>query len=83
MTSKNFNWHKNWHREGARLIHISGLAFEVTKGDGYTDIIATGDTLEAWQAFELARGVPLHDLAERAKRLNREAAEWHSRNPAG
>lgn len=80
MTGKHFNWHKSWHREGARLIHSSGLAFEIIKGDGYTDIVAVNDTLEAWQAFELARGVPLHDLVERAKRLNREAAEWHGRN---
>lgn len=77
MTSKHFNWHKNWHLEGAKLIHVSGLAFEVRKGDDYTDVVAVSETLQAWQAFELARGVPQHDLVARAKRLNREALEFY------
>ena len=34
------------------------------------------DTLEAWGAFELARGVPLHDQLARLQRLLKEASQW-------
>lgn len=73
MTSKHFNWHKAWHRQGARLVHDSGLAVE------YDDVLGwctTDDTSEAWSAFELARGVPLHDQPARLQRLLKEAAQW-------
>ena len=39
------------------------------------------ETLEEFQAFELARGVPVHDLAQRMIRLAREAGDWLARNP--
>lgn len=78
MTGKRYNWHKAWHRQGARIVHESGLAFEM---DAVLGVMTCDDTLEAWQAFEAARGVPVHDLIERIKRLAKEAAEWHERNP--
>ena len=31
--------------------------------------------------YELARGVPVHDLAQRLIRLAREAGQWLERNP--
>ncbi len=78
MTGKNYNWHKAWQRlSSGRLRHISGAEFIVTPGDGFTDINAAPETLKEYQAYELARGVPLHDLAKRLMRLAREAGEWH------
>ena len=68
----------SWHREGALLVHDSGLAVEYDEDLGWS---ATDDTAEAWAAFEQARGVPLHDLPARMQRLCREAAEWARRNP--
>ena len=81
MTGKHRNWHKAWRREGDRLVHISGAVFVIKRGDGYTDIDAAPETLAEYQAFELARGVPVHDLAQRLIRLAREAGEWLERNP--
>lgn len=82
MPSKNKNWHKAWERlPSGRLRHTSGAEFVVVHGDGYTDIKASPETLGAYQTSELARGVPLHDLAERLQRLAKEAAQWHKSNP--
>ena len=78
MTGKHRNWHKAWRREGARLVHESGLAVEFDDDLGW---FSTDDTTEAWSTWEMARGVPLHDLQARLQRLIREAAEWHQRNP--
>lgn len=73
MTGKNYNWHKAWRREGDRLVHLNGAAFEYDDALGWR---ACGDTLKAFQAHELMRGVPVHDLAKRLIRLAREAGEW-------
>lgn len=81
MTSKHFNWHKEWRREGIRLIHTSGAQFTMVRGDGYTDFRVAPETLSEFQKHEIARGVPVHDLAKRLTRLAREASEWHERNP--
>lgn len=78
MSGKHRNWHKAWHREGARLLHDSGLAVEYDEMLGWC---TTEETTEAWAAFELARGVPLHDLTARLSRLIKEAEEWNARNP--
>lgn len=78
MSGKHKNWHKAWRRDGARLLHESGLAVE------YDDVLgwcSTEDTTEAWSSFEIARGVPLHDLTARLNRLIKEAQEWNTRNP--
>lgn len=81
MTGKNFNWHKAWRRDGQRLIHASGAQFIIKCGVGHTDYNADPETLDEFQKNELARGVPVHDLANRLIRLAREAAEWNERNP--
>lgn len=82
MGGKHKNWHRAWSRlPNGRLRHISGAEFVVSPGDGYTDIDAVPETLAEYQAFELARGVPAHDLAQRLIRLAREAGEWLERNP--
>jgi len=81
MTSKNKNWHRAWSRlPNGRLRHISGAEFIVERGDGFTDINAAPETLEEYQRYELARGVQVHDLAQRLIRLAREANEWILRN---
>jgi len=82
MTGKRYNWHKAWRWQDQRLVHDSGIQFIATRCDGYTDINAAPDTLEAFQAFEMARGVPLHDLAARLQRITKEAAKFyeHSKN---
>ena len=82
MTNKNFNWHKAWQRlPSGRVRHISGLEYTVERGDGFTDINTAADTLDQYQAFELARGVAPHQMIERILRLNKEAARWHEANP--
>lgn len=78
MTGKHHNWHKAWRKDGARLVHDSGLAVEYDEELGWC---STDDTSEAWSAFELARGVPLHDLQARMQRLLREASEWRADGP--
>jgi hypothetical protein len=80
MTSKHFGWHKGWRREGDRLLHISGIAFIVERGDGYTDVNIDQSTLAEFQAFEKARGVTLPDIVKRLQRLNWEAVEWRTKN---
>ena len=82
MTGKNHKWQSAWSRlpEGS-VRHESGLTFAVVPGDaGGPDLRATRESLDAWQRHELARGVPLHDLAKRGQRLAREAGEWHVKN---
>jgi hypothetical protein len=82
MSGKHKNWHKGWTRlPNGRLRHISGVEFTVESGEGFTDINAADDTLAEFQVFELARGVPVHDLAQRLMRLAREAGEWLQTNP--
>ena len=82
MTGKHRNWHRAWSRlPNGRLRHISGAEFMVERGDGFTDIKAAPETMGEFQDYELARGVPLHDLAQRLMRLAREAGEWLERNP--
>lgn len=77
MTGKRRNWHRAWSRlPNGRLRHISGAEFVVTRGAGFTDIDAAPETLAEFQTFEMARGVPVHDLAQRLIRLAREAVEW-------
>lgn len=81
MSGKHKNWHRAWSRlPNGRLRHISGAEFLVVQGDGFTDINAAPETLDEFQAYELGRGVPLHDLAQRLIRLAREAGEWLERN---
>lgn len=81
MTGKRHNWHRAWSRlPNGRLRHISGAEFVVVSGNGFKDINAAPETLAEYQAYELARGVPLHDLAQRLMRLAREAGEWAERN---
>ncbi len=81
MTGKHNNWHRAWSRlPNGRLRHISGAEFVVVSGNGFKDINAAPETLAEYQAYELARGVPLHDLAQRLMRLAREAGQWLERN---
>lgn len=83
MTGKHHNWHRAWHRtEAGHLHHDSGLLVLVGEPDedGGLDLVTDDASLQAWQAFEQARGVPLHDLQARLQRLLREAAEWHQSN---
>jgi len=83
MTGKHKNWHRAWSRlPNGRLRHSSGAEFVLLPCDGFTDVKAAPETLAEYQSFELARGVPLHDLAQRLMRLAREAGEWSARNPA-
>jgi hypothetical protein len=82
MSGKHKNWHKGWTRlPNGRLRHISGVEFTVEPGEGFIDIDAAPDTLAEYQRYELARGVPAHDLAQRLMRLAREAGEWLKANP--
>lgn len=82
MTGKHHNWHRAWSRlPNGRLRHISGAEFTLAPGEGFTDVRVAPETLGECQSCELARGVPVHDLALRLQRLCREANEWHAKNP--
>ena len=82
MTGKRYAWHKAWQRlPNGRLRHASGAEFVLVRGDGFTDVKAAPETLAEFQSHELARGVPVHDLAQRLIRLAREAWQWLERNP--
>lgn len=82
MTGKRYAWHKAWHRlPNGRLRHASGAEFVLVRGVGFTDVKAAPETLAEFQSHELARGVPVHDLAQRLIRLAREAGQWLERNP--
>lgn len=77
MSGKHKNWHRAWSRlPSGRLRHISGLEFEVTVGDGYTDVVLEPSTMAEFQRHECARGVPVHDLVRRLQRLCYEANDW-------
>ena len=75
-------WQDAWSRlPDGSVKHESGLTFvPVGASDGGIDLTATRESLDVWQSHELARGVPLHDLAKRGQRLAREAGEWHVKN---
>ena len=82
MTGKKFSWHKAWQRlPSGRLRHISGAEFTVQRRESYTDINVAPKTLDEYQAYELARGVPVHDLAQRLMRIAKEAGVCLERNP--
>ena len=82
MTGKHHNWHRAWSRlPNGRLRHISGAEFTLVPGEGFTDVRVAPETLGEYQSFELARGVPVHDLVQRLQRLCREAHKWHTINP--
>ena len=74
MTSKSFGWHKSWQAlQNGRRRHLSGLEFEHDEDLGWS---TCEDTMDEFQAYEVARGVPLHDIQNRLMRLARECAEW-------
>ena len=73
MTNKNFNWHKKWKRlENGRLQHLSGIEFVYDAALGWSPCV---DTIKEFEAYELARGVPIHQIAERVMRLVKEASK--------
>lgn len=83
MTGKHYAWHKAWQAlPDGRLRHTSGIEFTVERGDWFTDIRVTPDTLAAFQAHEAARGVPIHDMTARLMLLAREARRFmeHARD---
>lgn len=82
VTGKHYRWHTAWRRDAdGRLAHTSGLRVLTARSDGFTDYEVDPATLEVFQAAERARGVPLHDILARLKRLIKEAQEWHQHNP--
>lgn len=81
MTSKHFGWHKAWSRDASGdLLHTSGLLVLVTQADGYTDLETDDTSLVIFQASEMSRGVPKHQVLERLQRLLKEAEKWHLAN---
>ena len=71
-----YNWHKAWQKlPNGRLWHESGLQVEYNDNLGW---VSCNDTIDAFQQFEMARGVPLHDIQNRLTRLLKEASLWRS-----
>lgn len=80
MGNKNKNWHKAWASlPNGRRRHVSGLEFEFDDVLGW---MTCDDTLSAFQAYTLARGVPLHDFEAHIRRLCKEAAMWRDTGAA-
>ena len=76
MTSKHYGWQAQWQRlPDGRLRHSSGLELEHDDILGWSTV---DESLEAFHAAELERGVPLHDITARLQRLCREASELGS-----
>ena len=71
-------WHKKWrwNEDNTRLIHDSGLQFEMINGQ-WRHI---ADTFEPFTASEIARGVPAWQINGRLIQLTKEAERWAS-NP--
>lgn len=71
MASKK-NWHKLWLTlpNGSRL-HQSGLELENQNGVW----ICKPESIDAFEQYETARGVPQHDLRNRLFRLTKECME--------
>lgn len=77
MSGKHCNWHAAWTRlPDGRLRHTSAATFIVRAAAGGLRLDTDANCLEAFQASELARGVPAHDLGSRLQRLAREALAW-------
>lgn len=82
MTNKHFGWHKAWARDAqGHLVHTSGLRFFVTHSAGLTDLETDDASMAIFQASETSRGVPVHQLLERVRRLTGEAQRWHEASP--
>ena len=76
MSSKNCGWQAQWQRlPNGGIKHSSGLVVEYDDVLGWSTV---DESLEAFQAAELERGVPLHDITARLQRLCREASELGS-----
>ena len=76
MASKNFGWHKGWQAlPNGRRRHISGLEFEHDDDLGW---LTCDDTLDEFQAYQLAQGTALHDIQARLMRLVWECSEWRN-----
>lgn len=86
MTSENRKrWQTAWSRlPNGSVKHDSGLTFVLADRDDDdalgSDLLVDQSTMPAFEAHERARGVPAHDLWQRAARLAREAGEWHQQN---
>jgi hypothetical protein len=77
MAGRHYNWHKRWRRDiDAHLVHESGVRVIVHRGEDYTDFTVDHGALEAYQAIDQARGVPLHVTLAKLKRLLAEARLW-------
>lgn len=82
MTGKHYQWHLAWARDvHGHLVHTSGLRFIVTHGDGFTDLETDDASIAIFQASESSRGVPMHQLIGRVRRLTKEAQMYQERNP--
>lgn len=82
VSGKHKHWHRDWSRtERGQLRHTSGLLVIVTQDADGTDLDADAASLHACRDAEAARGVQMDQMPDRVRRLLREAAEWHQRNP--
>ena len=71
------NWHLEWQTVGDRRIHSSGLEFEYDEVLGWS---TCDDTIALFEKTEKDRGVPLHDIQNRLKRLLKECSMWRDTN---
>ena len=74
MSGKHRNWHKNWTRvDDNTLLHSTGLRVLIENEQATTD----EKSIDLFRINEKKRGLPDHDILERASRLLREAADWN------
>jgi hypothetical protein len=85
MTGKRHRRQGGWSRlPDGSVRHESGLTFLLVDSNDpdalESDLLVDQSSVAAFEAYERARGVPQHDLWQRAARLAREAGEWHQLN---
>lgn len=75
MTGKNYGWHKKWRiaDDDQQLAHDSGIRFDIQRGAGFVDLVASEASLATFEETEAARGVQIGQRIDRLRRLTREA----------
>jgi hypothetical protein len=78
MTNKRYGWHKYWSldQDGRIITHFSGLRVFLTRGKGRIEWDVDMSSLAAFEAHEIERGVGVHQLDERLRRLMKEAHKF-------
>jgi hypothetical protein len=80
MGGRNKNWHRRWRREGANLVHDSGLIMAPGGSAPGATWHADAAALQAWRTAQRAGGQHSErDIDAHLQRLMREAELYRDR----